>query len=271
ILQNSGAVAYFAFRAYLINSKIVTEFGEIEAATVGMLFNRSVRGGIHEDFDIHNYGCKRARFNLELALRTDFADIFEVKSKRIVRKGNVTTQWSPETFELLTTYQHGGFNRSLRFRVSSTDSQPVHANGRIILLIDLAPGAVWHACCEHEFIEPARTWHSPSNCGHQAGQSDNAAELRDWRRATTSITTANEDIYRLFKQSVEDMAALRLPPQDGQQREFVPAAGVPWFVTVFGRDRLIVSLQNLIVYPDFARGALEVLGQLQATEIDNFR
>jgi hypothetical protein len=31
--------------------------------------------------------------------------------------------------------------------------------------------------------------------------------------------------------------------------QFVPAAGVPWFVALFGRDSLIVSLQNALVYP----------------------
>src|SRR6266571_2997765 len=92
----------------------------------------------------------------------------------------------------------------------------------------------------------------------------------EWRKVATSVTSANEDVYRLFRQSVEDMAALRLPP-DEVQNELIPAAGVPWFVAVFGRDSLIVSLQNMLVYPDFARGALEILGRLQATEIDDFR
>ena len=55
------------------------------------------------------------------------------------------------------------------------------------------------------------------------------------------------------------MAALRLPIQGTDHMEFVPAAGVPWFVGLFGRDSLIVSLQNAMVYPDFARGALDVL------------
>ena len=53
--------------------------------------------------------------------------------------------------------------------------------------------------------------------------------------------------------------------------EFVPAAGVPWFVALFGRDSLIASLQNALVYPGFARGTLDVLGSLQATERDDYR
>src|SRR5205085_3334554 len=34
---------------------------------------------------------------------------------------------------------------------------------------------------------------------------------------------------------------------------------------------LIVSLQNTLIYPEFARGALEILGALQATERDDYR
>ena len=52
---------------------------------------------------------------------------------------------------------------------------------------------------------------------------------------------------------------------------FVPAAGLPWFVALFGRDTLIASLQTMIVYPEFAAATLDVLGQYQATERDDYR
>ena len=51
----------------------------------------------------------------------------------------------------------------------------------------------------------------------------------------------------------------------------MPAAGVPWFVALFGRDSLIASLQSMIVHPDLARGALRKLAELQATERDDAR
>jgi glycogen debranching enzyme len=88
VLQNSGAVAYYASRAYLTNPRIVTEYGEIDEGTIRLILDRAVSDGIHEDIDIHSYRTRRIRFSLELSLRTDFADIFEVKSKRLVRKGN---------------------------------------------------------------------------------------------------------------------------------------------------------------------------------------
>jgi glycogen debranching enzyme len=60
------------------------------------------------------------------------------------------------------------------------------------------------------------------------------------------------------------MAALRLPLDGDQSHELLAAPGVPWFATTFGRDSLIVSLQNMIVYPDFARGTLRRYGVARA-------
>jgi glycogen debranching enzyme len=72
------------------------------------------------------------------------------------------------------------------------------------------------------------------------------------------IETRNEEFYRLFRQSLEDMAALRLPISGTDHLVFLPAAGLPWFVAPFGRDSLIVSIQNTLIYPEFARGALDI-------------
>ena len=68
---------------------------------------------------------------------------------------------------------------------------------------------------------------------------------RQWIGQATTLTSANEDLYRLYQQSVEDIGALRLRDHDFAPDVWIPAAGVPWFVTIFGRDSLIVSLQNM--------------------------
>src|SRR6201985_2868243 len=67
------------------------------------------------------------------------------------------------------------------------------------------------------------------------------------------------------------MAALRLPIEGTDHMVFLPAAGLPWFMAPFGRDSLIVSIQNILVYPEFARGSLDVLGRWQSKERDDFR
>ena len=75
----------------------------------------------------------------------------------------------------------------------------------------------------------------------------------------------------MYRQALEDIAALRLPIAGTDHMSFIPAAGLPWYIAPFGRDSLIVSLQNMLIYPDFCTGVLEVLGSLQAHEDDPYR
>jgi glycogen debranching enzyme len=75
----------------------------------------------------------------------------------------------------------------------------------------------------------------------------------------------------MYQQAIEDMGALRIYDMDVSDEAWVPAAGVPWFVTLFGRDSLTVSYQNMSVAAGFARGALKRLSEYQATERDDWR
>jgi glycogen debranching enzyme len=83
-----------------------------------------------------------------------------------------------------------------------------------------------------------------------------AAPRRDARGLAedgAQIRSSNEEFYRLYRQALVDMAALRLSFNGTDHMVFLPAAGLPWFVAPFGRDSLIVSIQNLLIYPEFAR------------------
>ena len=76
----------------------------MQARTLGLVIGRKLGGGMHEDLDITNHGRRPVRFNLEIAIRSDFADVFEVKPNRIVRRGRIATDWSDEHQKLRTTY-----------------------------------------------------------------------------------------------------------------------------------------------------------------------
>src|SRR5579871_2978936 len=89
-LLNSGAIEYWSCRIFLTNPELHTEGGKIGADTLSLSISRSIAGGIHEDLDLVNHAQDRAQFNLEIAIRSDFADIFEVKSGDIVRRGRIT-------------------------------------------------------------------------------------------------------------------------------------------------------------------------------------
>ena len=49
------------------------ELGLILAGQVGLTVTRSISDGVHEDLDVTNYSVGPVRFNLEVALRSDFA------------------------------------------------------------------------------------------------------------------------------------------------------------------------------------------------------
>jgi glycogen debranching enzyme len=267
---NSGNITHYASRIFLKNQKIITREGVVPPGTLALSISRSIGGGIHEDLDITNHGMGKVSFNLEIVARSDFADLFEVKSGEIVRRGLITTVWSQERSRLKTTYQNGDFERSLTITARNSDSKPVYANGRISFEIALGPGQAWHSCLLYAVGDGHHTDKAPVHC---VGKGDEAGGKRGsgWRDAALKIETPNEEFYRFYRQSLDDMSALRLPIDGTDHLEFVPAGGVPWFVALFGRDSLIVSLQNAMVYPEFAKGALEVLSRHQATERDDYR
>jgi hypothetical protein len=129
-----------------------------------------------------------------------------------------------------------------------------YSNGRLNFEIVLNPGEAWHCCLLYTLEDGERTYRAPRECANQ-GHKGHGETLSDWLRTVLKIRCSNEEFYRLYRQALEDMAALRLPIFGTDHKVFLPAAGLPWFVAPFGRDSLIVSLQNLLIYPDFARGS----------------
>ncbi len=269
-LLNSGTPLYYLARIYLTNRVIPTESVGIAARTLSLEIGRRIGGGIHEDFDITNHGSNPVQFNLEVVIRSDFADIFEVKSDNIVRRGRITSEWQDHEQRLVNTYGNRDFHRSVSISAENAPTPAVYANGRISFEVSIPPGGRWHTCLRYDLYDGESKAAAPENCAHVADTG--ARQIMDeWHASVTKLSTSNADFERLYAQSLDDMAALRLPFSSANTDEFVPAAGLPWFVALFGRDSLIVSLQNALVYPDFARGALDVLGDWQATERDDYR
>jgi len=271
-LLNGGAVAPHAARIFQTNRAFVTQDGPIEARTLGLIIGRHIDGGLHEDLDIVNNSRKPVRFNLEIAMRADFADIFEVKGENIVRRGRIITSWSEKRQILRISYRNKDFRREVIIRTGEGDGQPtVSANGRLSFDIALEPGQAWHRCLVYDLVDGSKRIRAPRECIHSSATSDHAGKMDEWQRRVLKVQCSNEEFYRCYSQGVQDMAALRLPLKGTDHMVFVPAAGLPWFVALFGRDTLIVSLQTMIVYPEFAAGTLEVLGQYQATKRDDYR
>lgn len=270
-LLNSGNLSHHATRAFLINRIIPTQDGEIPANTVGLALSRSIDGGVHEDIDLINHGMRPVRFNLEFAIRSDFADLFEVKSGTIVRRGRITTEWSSGENRLRNAYRNKDFCREVVISPHRNPSSALYANGRISFDVTLAPEVPWHTCLHYDLRDGESLFPAPPECIEEALNSRVGKRLQAWQRSVLDVETDNQDFNRLFDQAVDDLSALRLPIKSTSRLEFVPAAGVPWFVALFGRDSLIASLQTSIVCPEFGMATLDALARWQSTELDDYR
>ncbi len=272
-LLNGGATTSFAERIFLANRALLTEAGPIAPHTIGLVLSRHIGEGMHEDVDLTNYGASKVRFNFEIAVRCDFADIFEVKSGRIVRRGNIATEWNRDHQRLTTAYQNGAFSRQVMVTARNGDVPAGYANGRITFDVELAPAGTWHTCLMYDLLDGKKCYPAPISCMDAVDdRSENSKRLAAWRDAVLKVESSNDGFRDLFQQAVDDMFALRLPilGTNPDQTQLVTAAGLPWFVALFGRDSLIASLQTSLVFSDFARGTLDALGAAQATERDDY-
>jgi glycogen debranching enzyme len=269
-LLNGAAITHYAARVFLTNPELLTRDGPIAERTISLVLGRWIDGGAHEDIDITNHGSQPIRFNLELLLRADFGDVFEVKSGRLVRRGQIGTVWDEAAQCLSNSYRNADFRRSVVLRARG-ETPAMYANGRLTFDVAVRPGQTWHACLLYDITDADEVLQAPEACTGENLDSPAARMLAQWQANATKLQTSNEEFYRLYHQALADLAALRLPIGHEEATHIVPAAGLPWFVALFGRDSLIVAMQTAILNAEFARGSLHILGAQQALERDDYR
>ena len=264
VLLNSSPVQSFSARFEFTNDALLDAFGPVDQHTLSVRLDRTIEGGVHEDYDVVNYGRRAVRLTIEIEVHSDFADIFDVKDAHLVRRGTIQTQWFRSRGELHTTYVNSTFRRELVVSVARSDSPPQFANGRLVFVATIQPKAVWHACVHWLPMTDTRRRPAVLECNAIAQRLPSGAP----RLPRVRLDTPNVTVRRAWERAVLDMEALRLEDPSFERGVFVPAAGVPWFLTLFGRDSLVVSMQGISGFPEFAAGALRRLSLLQATADD---
>ncbi|MDT0270809.1 glycogen debranching N-terminal domain-containing protein [Streptomyces sp. DSM 44915] len=102
---------------------------------------------------------------------------------------------------------------------------------------------------------------------HPHGAPAPAAEEPAGAQPARRFAPEHAELARACAQGDADLAALRLP-MTGPEGEAlrVPAAGVPWFLTLLGRHALLTSLLTLDSHPELGHDTLLALAATQATE-----
>jgi glycogen debranching enzyme len=207
---------------------------------------------------------------LALAFGADFADLFEVKSKGFVKRGRYKTSHQPGGARLRFEYEHE------LFRVATVIEATMPArieDDSMIFDIALPPRGTWRTCVFaklHENDREKQLVYEDDDFAHTEREASKV--LLKWQDEVPRFMAADRHLLKhAFEQSVVDLAALRLYADVGGNEFSLPAAGLPWFMAIFGRDTLITSYQSLWVGPELARGALTALAALQGTETNDFK
>lgn len=253
---------YFAETFYYTNPRIGTEPHLIPENSLMLTVRRYIRDGMHEDIEIANYAGKPIQLTVTFNVGADFADIFQVRGLARIIQRIADTRWDADTGTLSLHYRKGDFTRTLRYQFHAYASPPRHSLRTITFRVDLDQGGTWHTCASVYFEDKPAPSHAEAHSLEATVE-----DLRRWQAATADVETSTDHVARTYAQAVSDLGSLRLEEVDGQ---WFPAAGLPWYTAVFGRDALITALQALTAYCPFGVGVLERLAQLQGRKVDRW-
>jgi glycogen debranching enzyme len=231
--------------------------------TVSIVRKRSIGDGFHEDVTVINHGGEPLEVELRLNAGADFADLFEVKDA-LAKKGETSAR--VEEGVLVLAYERGDFVRETRIR-ASREAQLDEKGFTFKLRIDAHDE--WNTCL---FVQPVTESAKAIKYRHddEEAKPNIGMSLDEFLAAAPQLETDWDPLEHIYERSLIDLAALRFETTlfPGQP---MPAAGLPWFMTVFGRDSLLTSFQALPFTPELAETTLRVLARYQATERDDFR
>jgi glycogen debranching enzyme len=95
--------------------------------------------------------------------------------------------------------------------------------------------------------------------------------ILEWRGGVARVESDSHLVEQILNQSSRDLAALRIATKADDEEILLPAAGLPWFLTLFGRDTLITAYQTVCAGPALAKGALIELAAFQGREHNGFK
>lgn len=102
---------------------------------------------------------------------------------------------------------------------------------------------------EQHPVHAAAPWHARTEAGKQ-------------QIGTTTVLAGDPELTRLLDRSFDDLQMLTTL----QRGDLFFAAGIPWFVALFGRDSCITALQMLPYEPRIAATTLHVLASYQGSK-----
>jgi glycogen debranching enzyme len=264
----SRKVEYFSAVFYLRNSPSTT----LPQNALLICRRRFVGGGMQEHVAIRNQAVEPVTFELAVDLQADFADIITVKEHELAGGLGAGVRPLPppgkcrvdvDRSELVFSDAAGGEAAETQIVLSRAAEVD---RSRLYWRVELAPRERWELRLDVALRSAGARRRPRSQLERHFDDERRRLEesLGEWQSGLPQLHASWDTLQHAYERSAADLAALRLrgPGTAGS----LPAAGVPWFMTIFGRDTIIASLQTLLLGPELALAALEALTELQAAE-----
>lgn len=236
------------------------------SATTSILRHRWVAESFEEEITLLNFAPAPARYTVRLDVGADFAEVLEIRDG-YCRSRQVSTTIDQNALRLHYVRQ------SLHRETVISASEPAHIDeDGLTFTVTIDSHSAWST--RVRVLPLVRDLHR-----------------RDLRERLTSSTTrprieAGRDIDEVssgaprlrcdhaplrdaYHRSILDLAALRYLGLNF--KEHLPTVGLPWSMTLLGRENLISSFQALPFLPSRAASTLRILALSQGTRTDPFR
>ena len=232
---------YHAHYARLNPPRQYDEHGQIVGISRTLRINAT---GFEDVLVVSNTSQKQQKVVLELTLTSDFADIFEVRG------------WPAQ----VRTIDHQASERQQVFTYKNTAVTVRSSQAAEVT------AAGWRFV---GVLEPHKTYQLTIT-SHIDGLPTQPAiiDYDTWQGKFSDLADSLDQRHKvILNRAVNDLRSLLLFTEQGA----VPAAGIPRFVSVFGRDSLLTAFMLLPYCPEVARSTLYYLAGLQGQDVDNFR
>ncbi|WP_406081033.1 glycogen debranching N-terminal domain-containing protein [Micromonospora sp. NBC_00858] len=232
---------------------------------ISAIRERSIGGSFHERLTVVNHQGEPVDLRIRFEVGSDFADLFEIKDVR-EKKGDYYTR--VENGCLRLGYKREQFQRETV--ISSTEPARIDEHG-LTYDVRIGPRAEWVTELHVQTLGlNGRDIRESLQGSPGRVKKEMRLDLDRWLAERPRLVCDSESLMRTYRRSLVDLAALRFTPLTaGGQR--LPAAGLPWFMAIFGRDSIFTSLQALPFAPHLAATTLRLLTLVQGVVLDDFR
>jgi len=262
-LLSTDDVNYYSAQFFLVPP----DGGVYDDSAFSIVRKRAIGEGFREDVTVVNHTAERLELRLRIVAAADFADLFEVKDA-LAKQGRHYHRIENE--QLVLGYRRDGYVRETWITSSAVDGEILEDG--FLFRLQIEPHGEWSTSFDvlvgiHAYGKADSTKHAG---GNGVARPNMRFRLDEWIESAPTLSTDFRALELSYERSLVDLAALRFYPPLMPDLA-LPAAGLPWFMTVFGRDSLITGYQSLPFTPELAETTLRVLAIRQGTRVDDFR